>query len=175
MSSPIAAIDSDVLIWLLDTSTTPTAARCRGYIELTIERMDKQNARWVVPAPVVAELCREGPGSGQLREITRIALRRLRVEVLDLGAADVAGQIMRMALRARAPGRERGAVKFDALIAAIAHKIGARWLLTANGRDMRAHLSAIDSTVEVVVATEPPSTGQTVMLEILKPGAESSK
>jgi predicted nucleic acid-binding protein len=171
MSGPIAAIDSDVLIWLLDNTNKPEAKKRKAYIELTIERLTQQNTRWVIPAPVVAELCRDGLGSEQLREVAKIALRRLRVEVLDKDAADVAGQIAIMALRARRPGQERGAVKYDALIAAIAHKIGARWLLTANERDMRAHLQAIKSPVEVVIATQPPSTGQTVMLEVLKPGA----
>ena len=82
----------------------------------------------------------------------------------------MAGAISRMALQSRA-GRERGAVKFDSLIAAIAHRIGARWLLTANGGDMRSALAVIKSPVEVVVADEQPPTGQQVMLQVMRPAA----
>jgi predicted nucleic acid-binding protein len=175
MSRPIAAIDTDVLITLLDTTSKPEAKKRKGYVELTIETLEKQGARWVVPSPVIAELCRNQAGSAELREIVRIALRRLRVEVLDEDAADIAGQIARLRLQSRKPDDVRGAIKYDALIAAIAHKIGARWLLTANRRHMTAALASIASNVQVVVATEPPATGQQVMLEVLMPGSGTAK
>lgn len=169
MSRPIACVDTSILITLLDNTNDPAIEQQKTYIELTLEGLSKQGARWIIPAPVVAELCRGGRGSDQLRVIMRTALRALRIEVLDEDAADIAGQISRMRLQAR-QGRERGAVKYDALIAGIAHKIGARWLLTSNGDDMRAALNAITSMVQVVVATEQPQTGQQVLIQVLRPG-----
>lgn len=171
MNRPIAVVDTDVLITLLDTTGDPDILERRAFIELTIERLTKQSVRWVVPAPVIAELCRDGKGSEQLRTIVRTMMRGLRIEVLDEDAADVAGEMHRIALQARRPGSERGAVKYDALIAGIAHNIGAHWLLTGNGDHMRACLNAIRSSVEVLVATEPPASGQQVMIHVLKPGA----
>jgi predicted nucleic acid-binding protein len=173
MIRPIACVDTNILITLLDNTNDPDIEQEKTYIELTLERLTKQGARWIVPAPVVAELCKDGPGSEQIREVMRLALRTLRIEVLDEDAADIAGQMSRMTLKAR-NGRERGAVKYDALIAAIAHKIGARWLLTSNADDMRTALGAIKSTVQVVIATDPPETGQQVIVSVLKPGGATS-
>lgn len=74
-------------------------------------------------------------------------------------------------------GRERGAVKFDALIAAIAHNIGAKYLVTSNVDDLSKCLRAINSTVQILMATAPPETGQQVMVSVLRPskGAEAVK
>ena len=170
MNRPIAAVDSDILIWLLDTTSSADARRKRAYVELTMERLNRLQVRWIVRAPVIAELYRGGPGLLRLRDVALRYLKAVRVEALDARAADLAGQISAQTLRARR-GRERGAVKFDALIAAIAHHVGARWLLTANVDDMRSHLKVIGSGIEVVNATEPPASGQQELVEVLKPGA----
>jgi hypothetical protein len=58
-------------------------------------------------------------------------------------------------------------VKFDALIFAIAHQMGARWLLTGNRRDYEPYAKAISSPVEIVRATEPPR-GQQAMTVVLQ-------
>jgi len=161
VNKPIAVIDTDVIIILLDTTGDPALQDRRTYIGLTFEHLERQNATYVVPSPVVAELCGKGPGSDVLREIMRVFLGRLRIQVLDEDGALVAGEISRERLRNRA-GRERGAVKFDSLIFGIAHQIGARWLVTGNGADHVKCRKAISSTVEVLVATDPPATGQQV-------------
>jgi len=79
---------------------------------------------------------------------------------LDVAAADVAGQMSKAALEARSPGEARGAVRYDALIAAIAHSSGAKWLVTDNRKDMAKCLKAVDSTVELVVTSALPKKGQ---------------
>src|ERR1700759_4672486 len=99
MNRPIAVVDSDVLIWLLDTTNSADARRKRAYVELTMEHFNKQSVRWVVPAPVIAELYRDEPGLMRLRDVARRYLKAVRVEALDLRAADIAGQISDQVLR----------------------------------------------------------------------------
>jgi predicted nucleic acid-binding protein len=168
---PIAVVDTSAVLRLLDTSKEEPARTARAHAELAIEGLERQNARFVVPTPVIAELCQSGPGSEVLREVARTVLSKLRIEVLDEDAADIAGAICRLQLQAR-DGRERGAVKYDALIAGIAHQIGARWLLTSDGDHMRKCFAAINSSVQVLIVTEPPSTGQQVFVQLLKPATE---
>lgn len=179
MKVKIAVVDTGVLIILLATHASNAMLARRRLIELTLERLAKQGARFVVPTPVVAELCAEGPGSKVVRRAAKSALSPLRVEGLDEDAADVAGAIARMRLLARqnatssAPGsaseRMRGAVKYDALIAGIAHHIGATWLVTTDPDDMRAALQVVTSSVHVVTADAQPEHGQHVLLDVLKP------
>ena len=142
MTRPIAVVDTNLLIILLDSTNTQTANNRRTHCELTIERLEKLGARFIVPTPVVAEMCRVGRGSDAIRQVVRTLLTTLRIEVLDEDAADIAGEISRTRLQNRA-GRERGAVKYDALIAAIAARLGARWLVTTNPDDMRQCLAAL--------------------------------
>lgn len=168
MSRPIAVVDTSVLILLLDTTSDPVTAERKAHCELTVERLEKL-ARFVVPAPVVAELCRAGSGSDLIRNVFRRLIARLRIEVLDEDAADVAGEISRTRLQNRT-GRERGAVKFDALIAGVAQRLGARWLVTADPDHMRRCFAVINSPVEVVVADQPPTVGQLSFLRVLRPG-----
>jgi predicted nucleic acid-binding protein len=174
MIGPVAALDSDVLMLLLDVRSDVDVARRRAFAELTIENLQKQRARFVVPTPVIAELCRRGPGSKDLRQVVKRFLGHARIEVLDEDSAELAGEIVRTRLQERAEGDERGVVKYDALIAAIAHKIGARWLVTGNARDFRRCLSVINSPVQVVVATEQAMQGQLTMVDMVKPPAQAA-
>src|SRR5690242_8884014 len=96
-SPPVAALDTDVI--LLMTSTDPTEARRRECAEQTLRSLRKQNARFVVPAPVIAELSRDENGSEVIRKTIIEGLRRLVVEPLDTDSADVAGAIARVALK----------------------------------------------------------------------------
>lgn len=114
----------------------------------------------MVPTPVIAELGRDGPGSIVYKEFARAIRNRLRTAPLTVSAADVAGTMRAMALRQRASGHERGAVLYDALIAAIAHDLKARWLITANPGDMLRCLKAVHSTVEIIDTTTVPRKGQ---------------
>ena len=165
MARPVAVLDTDVIRIALDnTSNDPSIEQRRTFIALATERLEKMNAIYVVPAPVVAELSGAGPADA-LPEIARL-LGGIRVQSLDEEAARVAGQIAKETLANRV-GRERGAVKYDALIFAIAHQMGARWLLTGNRRDYERCAKAIASPVEIVVATEPPS-GQQSMVVVMQ-------
>jgi len=56
-------------------------------------------------------------------------------------------------LKKKAPNETRGAVKFDTLVAATAHSVGAKYILTHNERDFRSPLSVVSSPVEVIDAT----------------------
>ncbi|HSJ99714.1 MAG TPA: hypothetical protein VK932_00680 [Kofleriaceae bacterium] len=67
--------------------------------------MERLNAVYVVPAPVIAELSGGGPGGDALREISRL-IGGLTIQVLDEDIARVAGEIAQEALKNRA-GRER--------------------------------------------------------------------
>jgi predicted nucleic acid-binding protein len=169
VTRPVAVVDTSVILLLLDEGTDAAVQRRRGFAELTIENLEDQNARFTVPAPVVAELCRRGPGSEVLREVVGDLIRDLRIEVLDEDAAVVAGDMSRAALQARGEGDERGAIKFDALIAGVAHKINAKWLVTANARDFNKYLKVVNSTVAVVRADEQVLASQQVMIEMIKP------
>jgi predicted nucleic acid-binding protein len=167
VARPFAALDTDVIRISLDnTNADPGVELRRSFIELELERLEKQGALWVVPAPVVAELSSGGPADAIL-EIAKV-LGGVRVQPLDEEAARIAGRITAATLRNRAGGAgERGAVKFDALIFAIAHQMGARWLLTGNRRDYEPYARAISSPVEIVRATEPPR-GQQAMTVVLQ-------
>jgi predicted nucleic acid-binding protein len=165
VARPIAVLDSDVIRIALDnTDTDPLVEQRRTFIALATERLEKLGATYVVPAPVVAELHSGGPADAMI-EIARL-LGGIRVQPLDEESARVAGQIAAATLKNRA-GRERGAVKYDALIFAIAHQMGARWLLTGNRRDYEPCAKAINSPVEIVAATEPPP-GQQSMVVVMK-------
>jgi predicted nucleic acid-binding protein len=163
----IAVIDTNVIIYILDTTDTPVSIDRRTRIGLTLEALRKEHARFVVPAPVVAELCRGLRGSEVVRELAKAVLRGARVEALDLAAADVAGRIADAFVPGK-KGLERGAVKYDALIAGIAHSIDARWLVTSNVRDLKAYLDVIGSTVKVVNPVES-FTRQGVLVQLMRP------
>jgi len=114
-----------------------------------------------VPTPVIAELCIYGDkGSEVVRKKLMKHMRRVKTEPLDTSAADIAGAMTLAALAGRAPADSRGAVRYDALIAAIAHSVGARWLVTDNRKDMQKCLDAVGSSVELVVTSAIPPKGQ---------------
>jgi len=76
---------------------------------------------------------------------------------LTIGSAESAGAILLKKLRARPPGMSKTEIKFDALIAGIAHAHEARWLITGNAKDLRPLLAQIDSKVEIVdIDSVPP-------------------
>ncbi len=167
MGRPSAVLDTDVIRIGLDNSNTDPAVELRrSFVELALERLEKLGAIWVAPAPVVAELESGGPADA-LPAIAKV-VGGIRVQPLDEEAARVAGQIVAATLKHRA-GRagERGAVKYDALIFAIAHQMGARWLLTGNRRDYEPYAKVISSPVEIVVATDPPR-GQQSMTVVMQ-------
>jgi hypothetical protein len=90
----------------------------------------------------------------------------LRESVTD-PAAEVAGRIADVLVPGK-KGLERGAVKYDALIAGLAHHIDARWLVTSNVRDLKTCLDAINSNVKVVNPVES-FTRQGVLVQLMRP------
>ena len=92
--------------------------------------------------------------------------RRIRTETLNVEAADVAGAMRRVTIAQRAQGDKRGAILYDALIAGIAHEMGARWLVTTNPGDMQRCLKVVNSAVEVIDAAGIPAAGQLNIVHI---------
>ena len=135
-----------------------------------LDDLRKTTHRMVVPTPVIAELSRDGKPLEMLQALTK-TLGRIRVAPLDQEAAVVAAQMAKDVITKRAPGQHRGALKYDTLICAIAHAIGAHLLLTDDSRDMKAPLLAVNSAVEVVVATDPPAKGQSNIYQLPSKGA----
>jgi predicted nucleic acid-binding protein len=162
MAQPLAVVDTDLLVLLLtDTASLPVETRLRQErAELSVRDLDEQGARWVVPAPSVAELQGLAPDTPSFRRVLARLFRRVRVEAVTVEVAAVAGVMCREVLKRRGPGETRGAVQFDALVAATAHVLGARWLVTDNARDLRRHLRVVQSPVELLVASEIPQKGQ---------------
>jgi len=170
MAQPLAVVDTCVIVLLL-TKSSPNEAESvrtrRELAEVAINDLRKDGARFVVPTPVIAELCSTGSsGADVVRKRVTKHLRRVKTLPLDVASADVAGQMMKNALASRAPGEARGAVRYDALIAAIAHSNGARWLVTDNRKDMAKCLGAVNSTVELVVTSALPKKGQLHLVHI---------
>ena len=159
MTRATAVVDTGPLVLLLENVDDPSheASRPlrRAQNEETLHDYAKR-ARLVVPTPVIAELGREGSGLGKLRDQVVRRLAHVRTEPLTATAADIAGKMRQAVLAQRGKDRERGAISYDALIAAIAHVTGARWLLTANAKHMQTCLNVVKSTVEVVDTTESP-------------------
>jgi predicted nucleic acid-binding protein len=163
VKQPLCVVDTSVIILVAvppGQNEAQSTTQLRELTEIAVEQIIKQGAKLVVPTPVIAELGRDGPGSVVYKEFVRAIRGRIRTAPLTMNAADVAGTMRTAALRQRADGRERGAVLYDALIAAIAHDLGARWLITANPGDMRKCLEAVNSSVEIVDTTHVPAKGQ---------------
>ncbi len=161
---PVVAIDSDVLILLLsaDKELNAVDLQRRGFAEQHLDRLRKERAGIVVPAPVLAEISAKRPGGVVLQAIGEV-LGVTRVAPLNADAAIVAGDIIGRTIASRPTGADRVRVKFDRLIAAVAHHVGARYLLTGNAADMTVALNAISSGVIVLDASTAPL-GETMRL-----------
>jgi predicted nucleic acid-binding protein len=163
VKQPICVVDTNIVIL---TAVPPgpheaeSTRKLRDLTEIAVEQMMKAGAKLVIPTPVIAELGRDGPGSVVYKEFAQAIRSRIRTAPLTVSAADVAGTMRAAALRQRTSGHERGAVLYDALIAAIAHDLNARWLITANPGDMRRCLETVGSTVEIIDTTVIPAKGQ---------------
>jgi len=158
-----AVLDTSVILLVVAPLQDSDPADRRLRRERTVETLREYRAekvRFVVPAPVVAELA-AGPPSDEV-VISKLLARMGggHVEPLDDLAARDTGLALRKTLRSRPAGERRNGIKFDAMIAGIAHRMGARYLLTANERDFRRYLEELNSRVEVVDVSSPRNTGQ---------------
>ena len=167
--SDLAVLDTSTIVLMVSDSSDATFKARRDAAELALEKLVQDRCTLVVPTPVVAELCRGGPGAQVARRLVDRLRGRIRWEDLDVDAANAAGEMRRAALMQRVPGDERGAVLYDALIAGIAHVRGARFLVTANERDFTRLLTSVKSGVEVLRADRLPTTGQLHMLHAQLP------
>jgi predicted nucleic acid-binding protein len=162
MATPIAVIDTNIIILLVTTpgpGEKPETNVRRERVKVCLEWLRKERARIWVPSLVVTELI-AGAGSEFVKKDIFGALSRTRNVPFDSNAADAAGAILSHSLKNRKPEESKTVMKFDALIAATAHAAEARWLLTDNATDLVKYLSAINSPVEVVDATDIPANGQ---------------
>ena len=169
---PLAVLDTSVVILLLGDSTLDDAAmkQRRQRVDDALKFYADKDARFALPTPVVAELCRDGPGSVMHDKLARALARRVRTLPLDMPSADAAGAGRRLALKSRAPGQERGAMLYDALIFGVAEAHGARWLLSANARDYAKIIAEAKSKLELVNTDEFIVKGQLSLMPSLPAG-----
>lgn len=156
---PLAVLDTNVVILLAtekqdDSPEEIETDRRRACIKLTIRDLQPK-VRFAVPAAVVAELGDESNDAGDTLAEMAAEVGRFRILPLTREGGEIAARMAAVALATRAPNDRRGAVKFDTLIAATAHVHGALYLVTDNARDLAKPLTAVRSSVTVIVATEP--------------------
>lgn len=167
MSKDLAVVDSSAII-LLGVPPPPEAPEnVLRRIERARERMQElkeEGCRFVVPAPVLAELGRDGPGH-VLAQALFTAIGGMRIECFDAKCAEVTSRMLAPALKARAPGESRVAMKYDAMIAATAHALDAGCLVTENPRDFARYFAIVSSSVELVIASEVRRKGQLRFLD----------
>ena len=170
MAHPFAVLDTSVIILLCtekvdDSPKELDAQRRREAAREWIDHITPR-VRFAVPTPAIAELSRPKKASVFLEELSR-ALGRFRVLPLSRVAAVVAAKMAaeRFARRASIGQGERGAVKFDTLIAAVAHDHGAQYIVTDDRRDYGTPLKAVGSAVQILVASTPRPGQQLKLVE----------
>lgn len=157
MAETIALIDTDVAILLLVTKPATEAERARvGRARQAITDVKARGARCFLATPTLVEMASWPAPSEMVRTQLKQLLAGLRAVALDVDGAEAAGQILRDKLKKRPPGKARDEIKFDALIAGVAHARSARWLVTGNAKDYQPMFAAIDSNVTVVDIDAPP-------------------
>jgi hypothetical protein len=102
--------------------------------------MKERGYTFWIPTPVLAELSTAGASLAELAKAISPKLNGLRTVEFGVAAAESCGQMVAARLAASKTGgtryeSTRAAMKFDAMIAAIAHTLQAKYLLTANPRD----------------------------------------
>lgn len=158
MPHPFAVLDTSVIILLcteqVDDSPKEIDAQRRREASRDWIATITPRVRFAVPTPAIAELSRPKSARAFLEELSR-SLGRFRVLPLTRAAAEVAAKMAaeRFAKRASIGQGERGAVKFDTLIAAVAHDHAAQYVVTDDRRDYATPLKAVSSPVEILIAT----------------------
>lgn len=154
--SAIVAVDASVLVWMLEPEPEDDVERLKAWTNVreAMRQLRDAGSVFVVPAPAMAEL-HSGPTGSLIASLLAQRSSRMRVEPLDYHAAELAGEMIAKAPRPRPPALSRNVVKYDALIAAIAHRLGAAALVTADERGFPKYLNAVSSTVRVEIATLP--------------------
>lgn len=170
MARRLAVVDASVVIWLL----APIKARESVDVKQKRERIEetmrdfRKAFSFIIPAPAVAELCKHGSVDIALAD----AMKRfggMHVEPFTYKDGSCAAEMLGPALRGRKSGVDvRSIIKYDCLIAAIAHRKDAP-ILTTNKRDFSRYLNEIRSSVEVVYVDEIPKKGQLRLIDFQPP------
>lgn len=148
--SAIVLIDTCVVIHLLSPEPSgKDEARTWQNVRDSIVRLEKNGARILLPAVVLAELASSPHGQG-IVEAAQSVLPAFEVVAFDAEAATITGDFMRSRWANRSGSRP--CLKFDSMIAATAIRRKATQLLTTNGRDFSGVLAG--SGVQVVDAGE---------------------
>ena len=167
MPESLAILDTDVAILLLDTrkKLDEETYNRRDRVFAYIADVQSKGARFLITTPTVVELAAWPDGSVRAISKMRQFVSGLRVCGLTIGGAQTSGDILLTKLKPRPPGKSRDAIKFDALIAGIAHSREARWLITGNAKDYKPLLATIKSRVEVVDIDAAPAKGQLTLAD----------
>ena len=156
-SAPIAVLDTDVLVLLVGDEKSKTRTEIvRG----RIQAMKEKGYSFWVPVPVLAELATAGASLAAIAKALSPKLNGLRTVELGVAAVEPLGQMVAARIAAAKSGGKpyegsRAAMKFDAMIAAIAHTLQAKFLLTANTRDFTVFFKAVNSSTEIHRADVP--------------------
>lgn len=159
-----AVIDANVVIYLLadePEGTDPSTVLQRERQENTRLSLEwsARDHDIIVPAPVFSELAYASHSSDAILAAFMAGCgASVTLEAFDYEAARVAGEILRQMHPKRKPGDPKHAMKFDVMVAAVAHAIGAKYLLTGDVRRnrFRQYLEIVDSGTELIIAPELP-------------------
>lgn len=125
--------------------------------------MRASGTNFVIPAPAMVELEAGGHASMTLAHKLESRQRQLQIEAFDNDAVKTAGKMLRSGHKAMVkenPGVGRRAiVKYDAMIAAMAHVKNANRLVTTNPADFIRFFKEVGSAVEVIDSTDHPEQG----------------
>jgi len=157
-------VDTSTIIHLLATAG---AVQERKHARQHVTKVIAESGTIIVPTAVIAELHYNGlAGSKYLEQFGTLASGSLRVVSLNQTAADIAGSMRADALKRHRDEKKdvRGAILYDALIAATAVQQKAAVVLTANSRDYRALFKVVGAAIEIRDSRQAP-TGQAELFE----------
>ncbi len=166
MPESIAILYRDVAIMLFYSKRLPdpTIYDRKERAILAIRDQSSKGAKCLITTPTIVELASWRGGPEQALAKLRPFLSGLRVCGLTIGSAQRAGEILIDKLKPRPAGKSRHEIKFDALIAGIAHDVGAQWLITGNAKDYRPLLTQIGSFVQLIDIDSAPTTRRQLSL-----------
>ena len=167
---PLAVVDTSVPIYLLaEEEPGPDvpleAAKAAEFVRANVSRLAGEGVRFVVPAPVLAELySHPETGGDEIADGLFDARIGLQVFAYDHDDARATGEMLKKLYPTKSPGERKTIMKYDAQIAGMAHARLAKYLLTTNQRDFERYLHVIGSSVEVCYADGQPEKGQTMVV-----------
>ena len=142
-------LDTQVLIWGVQGQATPNAQEMVKRTANHIAHLEAQNARVIIPAPVVTEYLQGFEVEEQPRQLTTLQ-KNFVIPAFDIAAAALTAKLMRERQKevSRQSNETRQSLKVDFMIAAIAIQQGATTLVTHNTGDFKGicgnRISVID-------------------------------